>query len=69
MSDVYPNDIVTEHENNNADREINQTILRAYINNCVGNILLDSGARMSLINEIFIQRNKNKLGNTNVSGC
>lgn len=51
------------NENNNANLTVIQTILRATINNCIRNILLDSGAQVSLVNESFIHRNKNKFGN------
>lgn len=51
LSGTYLNKIVAElmndddddiHKNNNADLKVNQTILRASINNCISRILLDS---------------------------
>ena len=33
------------------------SVLRATINNCIGNVLTDSGAKISLINENFINKN------------
>ena len=34
------------------------TIVRAKINNCIGNVLLDSGAQVYLISEKFINKHK-----------
>lgn len=51
------------NEDSNADLAVTQNILRANINNCIGNILFDNGAQVSLVNDSFRHRNKNRFGN------
>ena len=50
------------HDVNNAPKDSDKladrcSVLRARINNCVGNVLIDSGAQISLISENFINKN------------
>lgn len=77
MSGVYPNDTGAEftnndiNENNDADLNVTQTILKPSINNCVGNILLDTFAntQVSLVNASFMYKNKISLITYHCTDC
>ena len=67
-SGIYPSDICSELVNDSnddvncipedSDKLVNKcTVFRDEINNCVGNVLSDSGEQISLISENFINKN------------
>ena len=64
MNELIYNNYVDECVETNRIEDNNDIVVRARINGCVGNVLLVSGAQVSLINEIFINKHKHQFKKT-----
>ena len=69
-SGIYPVDVRDELIYNNCvdddlenvrNKNDNDIVVRAKINGCVGNVLFDAGAQISLISEKFINKHRHQL--------